>query len=126
MVHHNRKSDACRHYGERRDAGAALVFAAAFARQNWSALRFATLVAATIAVAHSLSPDIIDATLTGALPLWRTILYLGTTATALFVAGSVVARREPYKATAESLDAASRSEERRVGKECRSRWSPYH
>ena len=24
------------------------------------------------------------------------------------------------------LDAESRSEERRVGKECRSRWSPYH
>ena len=24
------------------------------------------------------------------------------------------------------LDAAARSEERRVGKECRSRWSPYH
>jgi len=23
-------------------------------------------------------------------------------------------------------DAATRSEERRVGKECRSRWSPYH
>ena len=23
-------------------------------------------------------------------------------------------------------DASSRSEERRVGKECRSRWSPYH
>ena len=32
-------------------------------------------------------------------------------------------------ATREMLDAAvrhSRSEERRVGKECRSRWSPYH
>ena len=26
----------------------------------------------------------------------------------------------------EALDAATRSEERRVGKECRSRWSPYH
>src|SRR3712207_7644884 len=26
----------------------------------------------------------------------------------------------------ESLGGASRSEERRVGKECRSRWSPYH
>src|SRR5256886_5983848 len=26
----------------------------------------------------------------------------------------------------ESLDKAQRSEERRVGKECRSRWSPYH
>ena len=25
-----------------------------------------------------------------------------------------------------SQDLASRSEERRVGKECRSRWSPYH
>src|SRR5574341_2410618 len=25
-----------------------------------------------------------------------------------------------------SYDAANRSEERRVGKECRSRWSPYH
>src|SRR5258705_13722291 len=27
---------------------------------------------------------------------------------------------------AEALAAAARSEERRVGKECRSRWSPYH
>ena len=26
----------------------------------------------------------------------------------------------------ELVDAAVRSEERRVGKECRSRWSPYH
>ena len=26
----------------------------------------------------------------------------------------------------EPLEASSRSEERRVGKECRSRWSPYH
>src|SRR6266496_5130489 len=25
-----------------------------------------------------------------------------------------------------AIDVASRSEERRVGKECRSRWSPYH
>ena len=25
-----------------------------------------------------------------------------------------------------SSDSANRSEERRVGKECRSRWSPYH
>ena len=24
------------------------------------------------------------------------------------------------------MDASQRSEERRVGKECRSRWSPYH
>src|SRR3712207_8395674 len=31
-------------------------------------------------------------------------------------------RRPPYM----SLLSMSRSEERRVGKECRSRWSPYH
>ena len=29
-------------------------------------------------------------------------------------------------ATKEEINASSRSEERRVGKECRSRWSPYH
>src|SRR3712207_7925554 len=29
-------------------------------------------------------------------------------------------------ATADEVRAAVRSEERRVGKECRSRWSPYH
>ena len=34
---------------------------------------------------------------------------------------------EPAEAAAKSSDAAAaRSEERRVGKECRSRWSPYH
>ena len=33
-----------------------------------------------------------------------------------------------YKLRKEIVDAyaAARSEERRVGKECRSRWSPYH
>src|SRR5256885_3559489 len=29
-------------------------------------------------------------------------------------------------ASGRSVDAVERSEERRVGKECRSRWSPYH
>src|SRR2546422_1986444 len=34
----------------------------------------------------------------------------------------------PEQATGDKLDSRSdiRSEERRVGKECRSRWSPYH
>ena len=46
-------------------------------------------------------------------------------------------RRLPFPATchawnhlccvpAEALNGVDRSEERRVGKECRSRWSPYH
>src|SRR2546422_10851729 len=33
---------------------------------------------------------------------------------------------QPWIARARAELAASRSEERRVGKECRSRWSPYH
>src|SRR2546426_552806 len=35
-----------------------------------------------------------------------------------------LARWDPKKAPADEI--AFRSEERRVGKECRSRWSPYH
>src|SRR3989440_2467962 len=34
--------------------------------------------------------------------------------------------RRPDRSCSRSRDGASRSEERRVGKECRSRWSPYH
>ena len=33
---------------------------------------------------------------------------------------------EPYEAFNSDLEDVTRSEERRVGKECRSRWSPYH
>ena len=33
---------------------------------------------------------------------------------------------EGLKSQEKSVDAVARSEERRVGKECRSRWSPYH
>ena len=35
----------------------------------------------------------------------------------------LVDKVESYR---EAMGALSRSEERRVGKECRSRWSPYH
>ena len=49
-----------------------------------------------------------------------------------FLRGSGVALALPFldamvpAATALAQTAAARSEERRVGKECRSRWSPYH
>ena len=33
---------------------------------------------------------------------------------------------KPFAALVEKKNRGSRSEERRVGKECRSRWSPYH
>ena len=34
--------------------------------------------------------------------------------------------RQDYTENTSSVTISSRSEERRVGKECRSRWSPYH
>src|SRR2546422_10337816 len=56
-------------------------------------------------------------TLALAIWIWGTTRYAGRTRTALAAdAGAAVG--------AEPLD--RRSEERRVGKECRSRWSPYH
>ena len=46
---------------------------------------------------------------------------------AIDVSGSMLARDfKPDRITAAKEVAGSRSEERRVGKECRSRWSPYH
>src|SRR5438445_12465226 len=41
-------------------------------------------------------------------------------------AGTVVAQTEPLRTTRSPLPEMTRSEERRVGKECRSRWSPDH
>ena len=46
----------------------------------------------------------------------------------LAVQGKLVEQRAEEGTARELLEqiAAERSEERRVGKECRSRWSPYH
>ena len=44
----------------------------------------------------------------------------------LLVKGYAAGTRGPFAVTAECTGAGCRSEERRVGKECRSRWSPYH
>src|SRR5882672_1057148 len=41
-------------------------------------------------------------------------------------ADKLVLLQDAERKLAESFEALSRSEERRVGKECRSRWSPYH
>src|SRR5690242_21215312 len=38
----------------------------------------------------------------------------------------VVDGKEEFQSTTRKSEASEKSEERRVGKECRSRWSPYH
>ena len=42
------------------------------------------------------------------------------------ITGSLPALVTPFENGKVDVDALKRSEERRVGKECRSRWSPYH
>src|SRR2546430_17276538 len=63
----------------------------------------------------------------------RTMKKLATTLSVLIVTLTmsicVLARNAKIETISETIDAGSynsRSEERRVGKECRSRWSPYH
>ena len=40
--------------------------------------------------------------------------------------GDFIRTQTGYQPTQKYIDKLTRSEERRVGKECRSRWSPYH
>src|SRR2546430_12742161 len=65
-----------------------------------------------------------DLTVTGvqtcALPICLQELHVGTETRAI----AIPAREQDFPRT--QTRALPRSEERRVGKECRSRWSPYH
>src|SRR5215467_15378822 len=56
---------------------------------------------------------------TCALPIWPKI----TVNTTIVRTGRIIAQATPITVC---LYRTARSEERRVGKECRSRWSPYH
>ena len=49
-----------------------------------------------------------------------------TTAFTIFVKQAIREQGIPFEITREIPNSETRSEERRVGKECRSRWSPYH
>src|SRR3712207_9296967 len=42
------------------------------------------------------------------------------------IAVAIYTLRNYFQTVPASIEEAARSEERRVGKECRSRWSPYH
>ena len=53
----------------------------------------------------------------------RIIIITGSPGTGKTTIASIVAHESDF---AKSVHMHTRSEERRVGKECRSRWSPYH
>src|SRR3712207_7088662 len=68
------------------------------------------------------SSDVCSSDLPGTLPAEELAEWLATTDSA-----AVLKLGRTFGSVREAFDAAGvRSEERRVGKECRSRWSPYH
>ena len=86
-----------------------------------SVLRYSGLTAALLALTGcSANPG--SAILGGDLPDWMKSLFCGSAASSS--ASSEAAASSA--ASASEAAAGERSEERRVGKECRSRWSPYH
>ena len=54
------------------------------------------------------------------------LLLIALYALALLLLWLLLAARAQKPLSEFTIGAAGRSEERRVGKECRSRWSPYH
>ncbi|HYD72965.1 MAG TPA: hypothetical protein VEF55_07485, partial [Candidatus Binatia bacterium] len=68
-------------------AGTALMFASAFAWRGWRVLRYASLAAAAIAIAHALSPPLTGAALAGQIPIWGALVVLLVAALFLFGAG---------------------------------------
>lgn len=85
------------------DAGAALVFSAAYMMRGWRMLRLTALGAATLALTHALSPSFTAASFTGLLPLWTVLLILGGGAALLFGAARFAARRAALSTTDEAL-----------------------
>ena len=56
--------------------------------------------------------------------LYRGVLFPGNESAVPWM--GLVSVSERYEGSAPEVVYVDRSEERRVGKECRSRWSPYH
>ena len=58
--------------------------------------------------------------------IWMIIIAMGSTAASVEVDNFVDGSLHQTSIRDSAFTPAHRSEERRVGKECRSRWSPYH
>src|SRR5258708_23501333 len=71
--------------------------------------------------------DLVTGVQTCALPIYALKDFTPIASVALQPVVLTVRRDSPFKNLQDFIKAAkARSEERRVGKECRSRWSPYH
>src|SRR3712207_2108824 len=89
----------------------------------------ASVSSAVVASFFGLAGTLIGAALASVISTVSAALYsssLQKTNERLRTARSQLTGRQPPVADTKVAPAAPRSEERRVGKECRSRWSPYH
>jgi uncharacterized membrane protein len=75
-------------------AGAVLLLVSGLAWQRWRVLGYAALVAALLAIGHALSPTLLNAALTDAIPIWGALTILATTAVLLVAAGAVADRAQ--------------------------------
>jgi uncharacterized membrane protein len=86
---------------------AALLFSLGLVWRGWRVAGWAALTAGALAIAHALSPSLIEPTLAGTLPLWAGLLTFAGSAVQLFSASTVIRRSGANIPAAEALSAAS-------------------
>lgn len=87
------------------EAAAALLFAALHAWRGWRAARGAALIAAAIAIAHAVSPEVTGLAMADASRLTQTLVTFAAAAALFFAAARIIAARA--RASAEALTSAA-------------------
>lgn len=88
-------------------AGAALLFVSGLLWRGWDVLRWATLTATALTLAHALSPSLIGATLAGDIPILGGVIILITAAALLFGASYLADRTASRAIVGEALSAGA-------------------
>ena len=88
-------------------AGAALMLAVGCSWRGWRILRPVTLTAAAIAVAHTLSPSLAGAALSGDIPIWGALVIIGAASALLFAAAYFLAEDDENSPWSEALTSAA-------------------
>lgn len=88
-------------------AALSLGFAALMAWRGWRGAGYAALAAAALALTHGAAPDLAGATISGDLPIWRTLLFLAAAAGFLFGASDIAQRRAGARSIGEALSSTA-------------------
>ncbi len=88
-------------------AALSLGFAALLAWRGWRGASYSALAAAALALTHAAAPDLAGATISGDLPIWRTLLLLSAAAGFLFAASDLAQRRAGARTIGEALSSTA-------------------